>query len=144
MMNSDHVLEALYRSSLPEVFFFFYPVEICWIYLSIYIRYHLKNDKKWSCIGGFIQKQPPRGVPKMYWKYAANLYNKFIGEQLCSSVISIKLQTNFIKITLRHGCFSVNLLHIFRTLFYRNTSGGPLLLIRLAHESESVRDICVR
>ena len=29
----------------------------------------------------------------------------------------------FIKITLRHGCFPVNLLHIFRTPFSKNTSG---------------------
>ena len=35
---------------------------------------------------------------------------------------------NFIEITLRHGCSSIHLLHIFRTLFYKNTSGGPLLL----------------
>ena len=30
-------------------------------------------------------------------------------------------------ITLRHGCFSVNLLHIFRTPFPKNTSGRRLL-----------------
>ena len=42
------------------------------------------------------------------------------------SVISIKLQSNFI---LRHRCTPVNLLHIFRTLFPRNTSGWLLLLI---------------
>ena len=35
----------------------------------------------------------------------------------CRSVISIKLQRNFIEITLRHGCSSVNLLHIIRTPF---------------------------
>ena len=32
------------------------------------------------------------------------------------------------KHTLRHGCSPVNLLHIFRTLFPKNTSGGLLLL----------------
>ena len=40
------------------------------------------------------------------------------------SVISIKLPRNFIEITLRHGCSPVKLLHIFRTPFPRNTSGG--------------------
>ena len=30
---------------------------------------------------------------------------------------------NFIEITLRYGCFPVNLLHIFRTPFSKNTSG---------------------
>ena len=34
---------------------------------------------------------------------------------------SIKLQSNFIENTLRHGCCPVNLLHIFRTHFPRNT-----------------------
>ena len=47
----------------------------------------------------------------------------FTGEQLCRSAISIKLQSNFIKITLRHGCSPVNLLHIFGTPFPKNTSG---------------------
>ena len=32
------------------------------------------------------------------------------------------MQSNFIKITFRHGCSPVNLLHIFRTLFLKNTS----------------------
>ena len=41
--------------------------------------------------------------------------------------ISIKLQSNFIQITLRHGCSPVYLLHIFRTPFLKNTC-GPLLL----------------
>ena len=34
---------------------------------------------------------------------------------------------NFIEITLRHGCSPVNLLHIFRTPFTKNTSGWLLL-----------------
>ena len=32
-----------------------------------------------------------------------------------------KLQSNFIEIALRHGCSPVNLMHIFRTLFYKNS-----------------------
>ena len=36
---------------------------------------------------------------------------------------------NFIKITLQHGCSPVNFLHIFRTAFPKNTSGGLLLSI---------------
>ena len=34
----------------------------------------------------------------------------------------------FIEIALRHGCSPVNLLHIFRTTFLKNTSGGLFLL----------------
>ena len=52
--------------------------------------------------------------------------SKYTGEHPCQDVISIKLQSNFIEITFRHGCFPVNLLHIFRTLFPKNTSGGLL------------------
>ena len=36
------------------------------------------------------------------------------------------LQSNFIETALRHGCSPVNLLHIFRTPFPRNTSGWLL------------------
>ena len=38
-----------------------------------------------------------------------------------------ELLCNFIEITLRHGCSPVNLLHIFRTLLSKNTSGRLLL-----------------
>ena len=48
---------------------------------------------------------------------------KFTGEHPCRSAISIKLQSNFIEITLRHGCSPVNLLHIFRTPFVKSTFG---------------------
>ena len=34
--------------------------------------------------------------------------SKFTGEQQCRSVISIKLQSNFIEITLKHGCSPLN------------------------------------
>ena len=53
--------------------------------------------------------------------------SKFTGEHPCRSMISIKLQSNFIEIALRHGFSPVKLLHIFRTPFSQNTS-GPLLL----------------
>ena len=38
-----------------------------------------------------------------------------------------KVADNFIEITLWHGCSPVNLLHIFRTTSYKNSSGGLLL-----------------
>ena len=40
---------------------------------------------------------------------------------------SIKLICNLIEITCRHECSSVNLSHIFRTPFYKNTYGGVFL-----------------
>ena len=65
-----------------------------------------------------LQKQSSRGVLK--------ICSKFTGEHPYRSMISIMLRSNFIEITLRHRC-SVNLMHIFRTSFPRNTSGRLLL-----------------
>ena len=52
-------------------------------------------------------------------------------EHLYRSVTSMKLQSNFIEITLQHGCSPVNLLHIFRTPFPKNTYGGLLLEVSI-------------
>ena len=60
-------------------------------------------------------------------KGVLKICRKFTGEHPCRSVISIKLQSNFIEITLQHGCSPVNLLHIFRIPFTKNTSGWLLL-----------------
>ena len=49
--------------------------------------------------------------------------SKFIGKHPCQSSISKKLLNNFIEIAFQHGC-SINLLHIFRTPFPKNSSGG--------------------
>ena len=70
------------------------------------------------------QRQPTRSVLKKSYS-AANLQG---GEHLCQSVISIKLQSNFIKVALRHRCSPANLQNIFRTPFPRNTSDWLLLL----------------
>ena len=56
--------------------------------------------------------------------------SKFTGEHPCRIVISIKLLCNFIKITLRHGCSPVHLLHISRIPFPKNTFGRLLLQIQ--------------
>ena len=50
-------------------------------------------------------------------------------EHPCRSVISIKLLWNFIEVARRHGCSPVNLLHIFRTPFPKNTPGRLLLML---------------
>ena len=52
--------------------------------------------------------------------------SKFTEEHLCRSVVSIKLRNNFIETTLWHGC-SVNLPHICRTSFPKNSYGRLLL-----------------
>ena len=73
---------------------------------------------------GSIRSSPPevflgKGVPK--------ICSKLTREYPCRSVILTKLQSNFIEITFRRGFSPLNLIHIFRTLFYRNTCGGVLL-----------------
>ena len=40
-----------------------------------------------------------------------------------------KLQSNFIEITPQHERSPVNLLHIFKTPFYKNNNGGLLVKI---------------
>ena len=55
----------------------------------------------------------------------------FTGEHPCRSVISIKLQSSFIELALRHVCSPVNSLHIFRTPFPKNACGWLLLEIAL-------------
>ena len=78
------------------------------------------NEIKW-----YISSHPNVFLEKAIPKTCS----KFTGEHLCQSVISIKLQSNFIEIKLRHECSPVNLLHIFRTPFLKNTSRGLLLMI---------------
>ena len=63
----------------------------------------------------FLQK----GFPK--------ICNKFTGEHPRRIATSMKLQSNFIEITLRYGFSPLNLLRIFRTSFPKNNSGGLLL-----------------
>ena len=60
-------------------------------------------------------------------KGVLKICSSFTGEHPCWSVISIKLLCNFCKITSRYGCSSVNLLHVFRKPFSKNTSRGMFL-----------------
>ena len=78
-----------------------------------------------------VYKSSPLGV--FLERGIVKISSKFTGEHPCQNVISIKLLYNFIEITLWHGCSSVNLLHIFRKLFYKNTSGELLLCISVSH-----------
>ena len=75
-----------------------------------------------------VLKQPLRGVPRKRCS-ELKICSKFTGEHPCRSMISLKLLCNFIEIILRHGCSPVNLLHIFRTPFLKNTSEWLLLKV---------------
>ena len=70
-------------------------------------------------------------------KGVLKIRSKFTGEHPCRSVISIKLLCNFIEIALRHGCSPLNLQHIFRTPFCRNTCGWLLPNISVWSSSKS-------
>ena len=79
------------------------------------------------------QKQPPRGVPRKRCfenMQQINMENTHVEVLFvkCKATL-LKLHCNFIEITLRYGCSSVYLLHIFIIPFFKNTS-GRLLLIR--------------
>ena len=70
-----------------------------------------------------------KGVLKICSKFTVeHPCQSVISIKLHQSVISIKLHCIFIEITLWHGCSPVNLLHIFRTPFPRNTFGWLLLI----------------
>ena len=71
----------------------------------------------------FIGSSPEVFLGKGFLK----ICHKVTGEHPSQSTISKKLLCNFIEIALRHGCSSVNLLHIFSTPFLKNTSGWLLL-----------------
>ena len=60
-------------------------------------------------------------------KVVPKICSKLTGEHQSQNVISIKLLCNVIEIRLWNGCSPVNLLHIFRTHFLKNTYGRLLL-----------------
>ena len=63
--------------------------------------------------------------PYVFWeKEVLKKCSKFTGEPPCRSVISIKLFCKFTEITVRHGCFPLNLLHIFRVPFLDHPWGN--------------------
>ena len=67
--------------------------------------------------------------PEVFLKKGVlKICSKFTWEHPCWSVISIKLQSNFIEIALQHGCSPVNLLYIFRIPSLKNTSGQLLFI----------------
>ena len=67
-------------------------------------------------------------------KVVLKICSKFTGERPYRSAISIKLICNFIEIALRQGCSPLNLLHIIRKTFPKNTPEGPLLKIEFFHD----------
>ena len=103
-----------------SVFATFY---VCWGWFSYVQRGYTKKPRKGNglkTLNSFIWKKTNRSNPPEVFsgKAALKICSKFTGEHPCWN--------NFIEIKLRHGC-SVNMLHIFRTPFPKNTSGKLLL-----------------
>ena len=124
------------RSSVSYFFVYLKPVSLC--VLVFLVESELANV---DCIA---RSSPPLVFLR---KAVLKICSKVTGEQPCQSVISIKLQNNFIEITLQHVCSPVNLLHIFRTLFHKNTYGGLLLycvpyIILTKQPGECLKKIC--
>ena len=63
--------------------------------------------------------------PKVFLeKGVLKICSKFTGEHPCRSAISTKLQSNFIEITLQHGCSPVNFLDLSEHFFLRTPLKG--------------------
>ena len=110
-------------------------------HLEIFTKHVIRGSRKTSSKRHVFQFLPPievlwtknfrRSRPEMFLgKGVLKMCSKYAGEHSRRNAISIKLLCNFIKITLRHGCSPVNLLHIFITPFSKKTSGRLLLKLK--------------
>ena len=126
----SHVLHKMWLSNWKWISFLFYmwawnKVQVNWLSsvtasrLNLWGRYYLELLSSWISRGSHSEVFLVKCVLK--------ICSKFTEEHRCQSVITMKLRSNFIEITLRHGCSPVNLLRIFRTPLLKNTSGGLLL-----------------
>ena len=76
------------------------------------------KSKHMKGIQAFAESVTRSSPPEVFLvKYILKICSKFTGERPCGSAISVKLQSNFIEVTLRHRCSRVNLLHISEHLW---------------------------
>ena len=102
LLGSGKVFNFLFVSLVIELF-------------SLWLRFCRRNGRNISGSNpsrGFPRKRCSENVQLIYRKYP------------CRSMISVQLLCYSIEIALQHGCSLVNLLHIFRTPFYKNTYDG--------------------
>ena len=104
--------------SILQVFFLFDP--------KVLTLFEVLACKCFIAFSKVMQKQPSRGaLRKRCFENIQQIYSRTPMPK--SDFNKVALQSNFIEITLRHGCSSVNLLRIFRTPFTKNTPGRLLL-----------------
>ena len=107
-----------------------------------------RGDLQKSCVGKtpvskslfnkYKKRSKPKEKKKKTRRFDSNIKQKQptrdVLEKSCSENMqqiyrrTSELLCNIIEITLQYGCSLVNLLHIFKTLFPRNTSGWLLLV----------------
>ena len=97
-----------------------------WSLLLLLLREHCLGKRSLN-ISVFLWINRNSHLEVFLGKGVLKICSTFTWEYPCQSAISIKLLCNFIEIAFRHGCFPVNLLHILRTPFRKNTSGSLLL-----------------
>ena len=86
-----------------------------------------------------FQKQPPRGVLKeRRSENMQQIYRKIYMPKCDFNKVA--KQSKFIEIALRHGCSPVNLLHIFRTPFFRSTSGWLPLCFAISTTEKKIHE----
>ena len=95
-------------------------------FLCKYFHYFVCNasNRGISRTQSNVKSSPPYVLLQ---KGVLKIRSKFTEERSYRSVISVKLLSNFTETTLQHGCSPVNLPHIFRTHFPKNTFGWLLL-----------------
>ena len=87
----------------------------------------LSETSYWPFLYSSIQIINRTSPPEVFiGKDVVKICSKFTGEHPCRNAISIKLQSDFIEITLRRGCSPKNLLHIS---YFWNISGGLLFFL---------------
>ena len=80
---------------------------------------HILVKRNFGELFSYRSRHPEVFFKKVFWKYAANLQE--------NAHVELRLHISLYWITLRDGCSPVNLLHIFRTPFSKNTSRRLLL-----------------
>ena len=117
-LNTDISILNTHNKAAFFLSFFIYVIYTCW-------------KKNRSC------------RPEVFLgKGVLKICSKCTGEHLCRSAISVKLLCNFTEIELSHDCSPVNLSHIFRTPFLKNTSGRLLQKISIHLQMVSEAAVC--
>ena len=94
------------------------------IFFCILLKFVLRSTHSFP--RGVLRKRCSENIQQMYRRTPMPKcdFNNFIEITTTLLKSHFGIGSNFIEIIVRHGCFSVNLLHIFRTPFYKNTSSA--------------------